>query len=82
MGRKKGETRKQQLVRECSEIVTDIRYYSQYPYATWLGKLISKLILRNLKSRLNRKEEELTKILRKGVMKSSTINKKREEKND
>ena len=63
MGRKKEETRKQQLVRECTEMVKEIRYYAQYPYSFWLGRIVSKLIIRNFQSRLRKKEEELREII-------------------
>ena len=83
----KEETRKQQLVRECTEIVKEIRYYSQYPYSFWIGKMLSKLIIRRFKSKLNRRERELREILQGEMQESRRIlsikegeNKKRQTK--
>lgn len=67
------ETRKQQLVRECTETVKEIRYYSTYPYGTWLGRLISKLIIRRFKFKLNRKEKELRIVLKAEMEESRRI---------
>ena len=71
MGKRKDETRKQRIISECANIVADIRYYTQYPYSTWLGRIISKWIISRLKSRLNRREAELTEILRQDVKDAS-----------
>ena len=69
----KEETRKQQLVRECTEIVKEIRYYIHYPYSFWIGRMISKLIIRRFKSKLNRRERELREILQGEMQESRRI---------
>ena len=81
------ETRKQQLVRECTEMVKKIQYYIRSPYPTWLGKVITKLIIRGFKSKLNRREKELREILQGEMQESRRIlsikegeNKKRQTK--
>ena len=67
------ETRKQQLVRECTELVKEIRYYIYYPYSFWIGRMISKLIIRRFKSKLNRRERELREILQGEMQESRRI---------
>ena len=56
-------TKKQQLFKDTTDLAKDIRYWNQYPYTTWLGRLISKGIVRNLKRRLEGKENQLLSIL-------------------
>jgi len=67
------ETRKQQLVRECTEMVKEIRYYIHSPYPTWLGGIITKFIIRGFKSKLNRRERELREILQVEMQESRRI---------